>query len=693
MTSMRLRAPTLGRPRLAKPLAILGLLLASPAAAAGPPASASERPPADLTALSLEELMAVEVVSVSRRPEPISSAAAAVFVLTREDVRRSGATTIPEALRLVPGLQVARIDGNKWAISARGFNGRFANKLLVLIDGRTVYTPLFSGVFWDVQDTLLEDVERIEVIRGPGATLWGANAVNGVISILTRPAADTQGTLVTAGGGAEERGFVAARHGGLLGAATSYRVYGKLFDRDGGVETDGRDAADAWSVGRGGFRLERRTPAAATLTLQGDAYRGEVGSGLVVADVGALPRAVERTLRSDDRIAGGNLLGRWRHEPAQGSELRLQLYVDRTERETPVVDETRDTWDLELQYVAAATPRQRLLWGLGLRRTSDDIDGSDVLSFAPHSRTDELWSAFVQDEITVVPGRLWVTAGSKLEHNDYSGAEVQPALRALWRPRRDHSLWAAVSRAVRTPSRAEHDFRFNAQTLPPGVFGPGTPPVVVAAVGDRRFRPEELLAYELGWRTGVGARLFVDAAVFLHRYERLRTTRTGEPFFEPVPPPPHLVVPTVVGNEMEGDTYGLELAVDWRAGERLRLSGAFTLLEMDLELLPGADDPASLAAEGESPETQLHLHAAFDLRHDVELDLSGRYVAALPAHGIASYTALGLRLGWRPVPAVDLSLVGQNLLDAEHLEFTPEVITTPPVALERSLYGKVTWRF
>ncbi len=667
-------------------LAALGL----PLRAAGPNAAAT---PPDLSELSLEELMDVEVVSVSRRAGPISAAAAAVFVLTREDLRRSGATTIPEALRLVPGLQVARIDANKWAISARGFNGRFANKLLVLLDGRTVYTPLFSGVLWDVQDTLLEDVERIEVIRGPGATLWGANAVNGVINILTRAATDTQGTLVSAGGGSEERGFIAARYGGLLGPATAYRVYGKLFDRDASVEAGGGVAADAWSVGRGGFRLERTLSAASTLTVQGDGYRGEVGSGLVVADVAALPSARQRTIRSDDAIAGGNLLARWRHERGSGSEMRAQLYLDRTERDTVVVDETRDTWDLELQYAAAATARQRLIWGVGFRHTADDIAGSDVLTFTPAARSDALWSAFLQDEVTLVPERLSVIAGTKLEHNDYSGAEVQPTLRALWTPRHGHTVWGAVSRAVRTPSRAEHDFRFNAATFGPGTLAPGAPPVVSAAIGSPAFQPEELLAYELGWRTGVGGRLFVDAAAFLHRYDRLRSTRVGEPFLEVAPPPPHLVVPALVRNDMQGDAYGLELAADWRPVAGLRLAAAYTLLEMDLELLPGADDPAALAAEGESPRHQLHLRAAVDLSRDVELDLAGRWVDALPAHAIPSYAALDLRLGWEPVAGLELALVGQNLLDDEHVEFTPEVLTTPSVALERSLYGKVTWRF
>jgi iron complex outermembrane receptor protein len=686
MMSSGLRTPTPYTASRVLLLALAGSLLVDPAPAA-------PQPPADLTALSLEELMDVEVVSVSKRAEPISSAAAAVFVLTREDLRRSGATTIPEALRLVPGLQVARIDANKWAISARGFNGRFANKLLVLLDGRTVYTPLFSGVLWDVQDTLLEDVERIEVIRGPGATLWGANAVNGVINILTRPATDTQGTLVTAGGGAEERGFVAARYGGLLGAATAYRVYGKLFDRDAGVEVGGGEAADAWSVGRGGFRLERTLSEASALTLQGDGYRGEVGSALVVADVAALPNARQRTIRADDAIEGGNLLARWRHERRSGSEMRIQLYLDRTERDTAVVDETRDTWDLELQYAASATARQRLIWGLGFRRTADDIDGSDVLSFAPASRSDALWSAFLQDEITVVPERLSVIAGTKLEHNDYSGAEVQPTLRALWTPRPGHTVWAALSRAVRTPSRAEHDFRFNAATFPPNAFAPGAPPVISAAIGSRAFQPEELLAYELGWRTGVGERLFVDAAAFFHRYDRLRSTRVGDPFLEVAPPPPHLVVPALVRNDLEGDAYGLELAADWRPTEGLRLAAAYTLLELDLELRPGADDPAALAPEGESPRHQLHLRAAVDLARNLELDLAGRWVEELPAQAIPSYTALDLRLGWEPMAGLELALVGQNLLDDEHVEFTPEVLTTPSVALERSLYGKVTWRF
>jgi iron complex outermembrane receptor protein len=691
------RSPALGprretcRRQLLRWLLLLALCWPLPAAA-----GADQQPPppprdeVDLTELSLKELMDIEVVSVSKRAEPISAAAAAVYVLTREDLRRSGATSIAEALRLVPGVEVARIDANKWAVSARGFNGRFANKLLVLIDGRSVYTPLFSGVFWEVQDTLLEDVDRIEVIRGPGATLWGANAVNGVINIITRSAWDTTGSLVTAGAGSEERGFLGVRHGGLLGNSAAYRVYGKGFERDGGVDPAGGNGADDWSMIRGGFRVDRKLAAVGGLTLQGEVYDGEVGETLTLASR-AVPRPV--TADSDSQISGGDLLARWQRQLAADSDLAVQLYYDRTVREAEILDEDRDTFDVEVQHGFAPSPRHRVLWGLGYRRTADDIRSSDIVSFQPARRTDDLASAFVQDEFSLRPDRLWLILGSKFEHNDYSGFEFQPNVRALWRPRQRHTLWAAVSRAVRTPSRAEHDFRFIAQVLPAGALFPGSPTAVATIFGDRGFDSEDLLAYELGYRAGVAPGLFLDLATFYNRYDHLRTTRTGAPFLQTAPPPPHLVIPTRISNDLEGETYGAELAADWRLSPGWRLSAAYSWLEIQLRNRLNPADPTVRNDERASPRQQASLRSAVDLPGAVELDLTARYVGPLPSLGVKSYTGLDLRLGWKPRPRLEVSLVGQNLLDGEHLEFAPEVIPTHPTAVERSLYGRLTWRF
>ncbi|HEV8580421.1 MAG TPA: TonB-dependent receptor [Thermoanaerobaculia bacterium] len=665
----------------------------APAAALAdqPPEGSGTGTAVDLTELSLEELMDVEVVSVSKRSERISAAAAAVYVITQEDLRRSGATSIAEALRMVPGLEVARIDANTWAVSARGFNGRFANKLLVLIDGRSVYTPLFSGVFWDVQDTLLEDVDRIEVIRGPGATLWGANAVNGVINILTKSARETLGSLVTAGGGTEERWFLGARYGGSLGENGAWRAYVKGFDRDAGADPAGGEGVDGWSVKRGGFRVDRKLGDAAEWTLQGDLYDGEVGERLTLApSLTALVPVVQDT---ETAISGGNLLGRWQRTLSAASELTVQLYYDRTDRDYRFLDESRDTFDLELQHDVSPAPRHRVVWGLGYRRTADDLRDSDLLAFQPDRRTDDLASAFLQDEINLRADRLWLTVGSKLEHNDYSGFEVQPNARLLWTPGEHRTLWAAVSRAVRTPSRAEHDLQLSAPAFPAGALFPGSPPAIVATLGDRSFDSEELLAYELGYRAGVAPGLFVDLAAFYNDYDRLRTVRAEPPFLQLSPPPPHLVIPSFASNDMEGETYGAELAADWRPAGSWRLSAAYTWLEMRLRNRFDPADVTVAATEGQSPQQQLFLRSAMDLPGHFELDLAARYVDSLATGPVSGYTSADLRLGWKPRAGLELSLVGQNLLDAEHLEFAPEIIPTHPTAVERAVYGKVTWRF
>ena len=660
-------------------LALLGISAAATSAAAQT---------ADLTELSLEELMDVAVTSVSKRSEPISGAAAAVFVLTNEDLRRSGATSIPEALRLVPGLDVARIDSNKWAITARGFNGRFANKLLVLIDGRSVYTPLFSGVFWDVQDTLLEDVERIEVIRGPGATLWGANAVNGVINVITRPAGETRGGLLVAGAGSEERAFAGLRHGGALGAATAYRVYGKALERGSGERLTGGAGADDWSIARGGFRVDSTLAAGAGLTLQGGLYDGEVGETVTLQ---SLASPVPRGIDDDMEVSGAHLLTRWQRSYSETSELSLQLYYDRTQRKALFVEEDRDTLDAELQHGFAPTARQRVVWGIGFRRTADDIRGSEVLSFAPARETDDLVSAFFQDEIMLRPDRLWLTVGSKLEDDGYSGLEFQPNVRAVWIPRRHHTLWTSVSRAVRTPSRAERDLRLDGRVVGAGELFPGAPPAVVTTFGSRDFGSEELVAWELGYRLGLSPGLLLDLAAFYNDYDRLRSTRVGEPFLAAAPYP-HLVIPARLDNDLEGETRGAELVADWRATQRWRWTAAYSFLETRVrDRRTGAEGP--FAGEGESPRHQLSFRSAVDLARGLELDLTARWVDERPRLGIDSYASLDLRLGWKPRGSLEISLVGQNLLDGARVEFAPEIIPTHPTAAERGVYGKVAWRF
>lgn len=408
----------------------------------------AQKHPIDLTNMSLEDLMNLEVTSVSKKEQKLSQTAAAIYVVTQEDIRRSGATSIPEVLRMVPGLQVARLSGSKWAITSRGFNGRFANKMLVLVDGRSVYTPTFSGVFWDVQDLLLEDVERIEVIRGPGGTLWGANAVNGVINIITKPAKETQGGFLTAGSGSEERGFGGFRYGGKLGRDIAYRLYSKYFNRSNLADMSGRNSPGGWDILRGGFRMDWKGTERDSLTLQGDIYNGHIrerNSSIV-----SLVPPFRRTLDSQTGVSGGNVMALWNRTFAGGSAMRLQMYYDRTRHEdsSAVITsrgEIVDSSDLDFQHRFALGKRQDIVWGIGYRFTSDSVQNTFSVAFDPNHRATHLFSTFVQDEIFIVKDRLRLTVGSKFEHNDYTGFEAQPSLRLLWTPNDRHTFWGAIS--------------------------------------------------------------------------------------------------------------------------------------------------------------------------------------------------------------------------------------------------------
>jgi len=631
----------------------LGLLVAvspwSTLAAAEGPVSA-----ADLKQLSIEELMQIDVTSVSRRSERLSQAAAAVTVITGEELRRSGVASLPEALRLATSLHVARTTQGTWAISARGFNITTANKLLVLIDGRTVYTPLFSGTFWDVQDTLLEDVERIEVIRGPGATLWGANAVNGIINIITKKAADTQGGLVTAGGGApEQRGFGGVRYGGKLGEAGFYRVYGKSFDRGPLEFADGQSARDPMRMEQGGFRSEWKTAAADAFTLQGDAYTGRLGAAI----------------RDDTELDGGNLLGRWAHKASDRSDLELQVYWDRTHRMIPdSFEEHRDTWDLDLQNHLRPAARHDVVWGIGFRRTRDRVGNSAVVAFLPDRRTQDLYSFFAQDEIALARERVHLTIGTKVEHNDTSGFEVQPNIRLAWTPNARRTFWGAVSRAVRTPTRLDEDVRFLA--------GP-----VVILRGDPDFQSEKLTAWEAGWRQQLRSDLSVDTAAFYNVYDDLRSQApltAGKPF------------PIVLANNLQGETWGVEVRSNVQLSSWCRWQAGYAFFDKHLHLKPGTRDSFDGRQEGNDPQNRLSLRWLIDLPGRVELDSWLRWVDRLPFPEVASYTELDLHLGWHPRRSVELSLVGQNLLHGSHPEFGAGPAREE---VERGYYGKVAWSF
>ncbi|MCP4691466.1 MAG: TonB-dependent receptor, partial [Desulfobacterales bacterium] len=611
-------------------------------------------------------------------------APAAVFVITNEDIRRSGVTNIPDALRMAPGIHVARINASSWAITARGFNRYFSNKLLVMIDGRTVYSPLYSGVYWSAQDVLLEDIDRIEVIRGPGASLWGANAVNGVINIITKSSRDTVGGLVVAGAGTEERGFGAVRYGTRVGKNAHVRAYAKYFDRDAGGDFGGIEANDDWRKFHTGFRADARPSAVDSLTLQGDVFGG---------DTGMTHRSAGRTASSEvlapgeGDLAGGHLLARWKHSFATSGDLALQMYYDRTDIENLLIDEVRDTLDIDFQHDFAIAERHEFLWGLEYRWTRDEQGAARIIEYDPPERTLDLFSLFIQDRITLVENRLWLTIGARFENGYYTDWEVQPTGRLSWRPLEAHTFWAAVSRAVRTPSRMDKDGRHPDMVAPPGSPGnPSSLPFIIRIVGSDVFESETLTAYEAGWRFQPSERLFCDLTLFYNDYRDLRVMEmTGPPSLDPGPPPA-LVTTMMLQNNADVRTRGVELAVTWSPLEWWRLQfeyGWFGVTQSD----------NAMDVKGSSPEHQLGLRSSMDLPWNLELDVWPRHVDELSSLGVDSYTSLDIRLGWRPTEDLEFSLVGQNLLEKERAEFqdmhSPLISTT----VERGVYGKITWRF
>ena len=607
-----------------------------------------------LKKVPFEELFNLEITTVSRRPERLVDAPSAIQVITAEEIRRSGASSLPEALRLASNLQVAQVDSSRWAISARGFNATTANKLLVLIDGRSVYTPLFSGVFWDVQNVMLEDIDRIEVISGPGATLWGANAVNGVINVITKSARDTQGALLSGGGGSFLRGFGNARYGDKIGQDVYFRLYGMGFDRDNTVLRSGREASSNWFMGQGGFRADWLPSYGTRATVQGNFYGGDI------AQAGP----------GDVAVDGQNLIGRWTHPLATESDISLQVYWDRTRRRIPnSITEVLNTVDLDLQHRLPLGARNKFIWGAGYRFMHDQVDNAAAIAFLPGRRDLQLFSAFAQDEITLVQNQLFLTIGSKFEHNDYSGFEFQPSVRLAWSPATDQTLWAAVSRAVRSPSRIDTE-----------LFAPSTPPFVLQGGGDR-FDSEKVITYELGYRAELSQRLGLSISTFFNDYDDIRSV-------EPIAGAPGQFI---ILNRLRAKTYGVELSTTWQPLDWWRLRGGYTYLRKEIRLGDSGDINRG-RGEGNDPHHQFLVQSMVNLPADLEFDSVLRYVDNLNQRGalVPSYVSLDLRLGWRPTPNWEFAIIGQNLLDKQHPEFGAPAMRQE---IPRSVYGKVTWRF
>ena len=675
-------APSAGRILLA---GFLAVCLTSPT-----PAQTSRSVP-DVTAMSMEDLMNLQVTSVSKRTQKVADAAAAIFVITQDDIRRSGATSIPEALRLAPGLEVARIDQNKWAIGSRGFNGRFDNKLLVLIDGRSVYTPLFSGVYWNVQDVMLEDVDRIEVIRGPGATLWGANAVDGVINVITKKAKATQSAVVTAGAGTDERAAGGVRYGGKLGDNTYYRAYTKYFDWGPSAYPSGMTAHDGWDALRGGFRADWTPAGANSLTVQGDVYRSRFDETLTVASLSA---PYSNTFPNDGKYSGGNILGRWNHT-SERSSMSLQMYYDNTTiTDHSLFGDHQNILDLDFQHGFHVGDSQQIVWGLGYRSIRDKNESSFTVSLQPNQVTLNQFSTFLQDEISLVDNRLQITLGSKFERNEFTGFEIEPNARLLWNLTPNQSIWTAVSRAVRTPALTEEGLRLNSAVIPPGAPSNPTPfPAVIAVFGSHQFNSEDLLAYELGYRVQATSNLSLDIATFYNNYSNLRTAEPGAPRVEGSPAPTDIVIPFVAGNKMSGGTYGVELFADWKVVPKWRLAGSYSYLQMDIHKNANSLDPTPDNPNGSSPRHQWYLRSSIDLPKHFDQDTTLRFVDQLPGLNVPSYYSLDAHLGWRPVTRVEMSIGGQNLLNNWHFEFMPDFVNTSPTVVKRSIFGSITVKF
>ncbi len=632
----------------------------------------------DVTNLSLQELMSLDLVvtSPAKKAQKLSDAASAVYVLTNEDIRRSGATTIQDALRLVPGVQVARISAHKWAVSIRGFNSQFASKIQVLIDGRSIYSQLNAGVAWDIHNPMLEDIDRIEVIRGPGASLWGANAVNGVINIITRNANATEGNLLVAGGGNEDRVLTAFRHGGKIDEHSAYRVYGRYFDRAQGASLNGGETHDGSRGVQTGFRTDLQLSPRDQMTIQGDYFQGQEQELL---DPGFL-----RPQEIHTRAWQYNVLGRWQHVGQAGDELSLQFYYNReqwqNDRDTPLLLNYHiDTLDLDFQHRFAMTGSQELTWGMGYKLVMDNYsDTSPIISLDPKQRNIQLFSAFLQDEITLAPGFWRVIVGSKFQHNDYTGFEFQPTIRSIWNWADRHVLWTAVSRATRTPSRVESDATVQFSSTQTSLR---STPAQFTFVNAETLRSERMLAYELGYRFQASSRLDFDLAAFYNAYDRLNNL--DDIRFDPATK--QLLIGTTYSGE--ASAWGVELAMDWRPLDSVSIKANYSYLNTRSSVL------GIVSNQDTAPKHKAVLSTAYQLGRQWELDLTGRYVSRIELLAVGAYFGLDARLAWKPLDNLEISLVGQNLLDSSHPEFDERTFETIPTEIERSLYGKFRLQF
>lgn len=653
------------------------LLIACAWSAAQEPDEAGGR----LKGLSLAQLGNIEVTTVSKGPVKLSQTPAAIYVITQEDIRRAGVRSLPEALRLAPGVDVAQIDSVKWAVGIRGFQSRLSRAVLVLIDGRSVYSPLFHGVYWEVQDTLIEDIDRIEVIRGPGGTIWGANAVNGVINIITKNARDTKGALVSAGGGNVNQGFLDFRTGGGNNSGFNYRVYGKGTDQGPEYHSDGRQFDD-WRRMQAGFRTDWDVNPRNTITVQGDIYDGLAGESVRVTTLNppSSPAVEQNAL-----LSGGNVLARWQHMFSATSDLQIQAYYDRVNRRQANQAEYRDTYDVDLVHHLTLFGGQDFIWGFGARASAGKVPQVvPTYVFNPHERTDQLYTAYAQDSIPVVADKLVFTAGAKVLHESLSGLDVEPSARILWTPTSRRTFWGAVTRAVRTASDIE-------DTLTTTSLVSISPLIFNRTQGDRIFTDETVVGYEAGYRNLVSNTFSLDIAAFHNRYNHLLSLEPLTPLTENNGGVTATIDPFINLNGVKGSTSGVEIAPDWKPRAWWRLQGSYSFLRMDMRTIATSHDATTVPSlEGSSPHHQVRVQSWFDLMRNMEFTATWRYVSALPAIAVDGYNTADARFAWRAVPRVEFAVTAQNLLQPHHGEFSGD--PGPVVGIKRSIFASLTFR-
>jgi iron complex outermembrane receptor protein len=665
---------------------LFGVLALVPSVAAADSNAQPDASTQELKQLSLEQLGNIEVTSVTKAPESVWNTPAAIYVITQEDIQRSGATNIPEALRLAPGVEVARINGDTWAIGIRGFGTRLSRSVLVLIDGRSVYSPLLTGVYWEVQDTLMEDIDRIEVIRGPGGTIWGPNAVNGVINIITKSSKDTQGGLVAGGGGNVQRGFGEARYGASAGKDFTYRVYGKGFGWEPQYHPDGHNY-DAWQAGQAGFRMDWRRNTRDSFTLQGDIYNQDLGESVSVTTYEPPQTLIQDGYGS---LSGGNLLWRWRRTQGEKKDIQVDAYYARDNRHELNFGDLRDTCDGDYLQ-RAPLKRQELSWGASV----DVSHGHNPmvvsgLVFLPGTRTDWLYTGFIQDEIAIKPEKVALFVGTKVLQTNYTGFDWEPSVRFLYTPTKTQTLWAAFTSAVRTPADVERAFYLSSRlgTAPNGL------PFFARFNANPNFVSEDLNGYEIGYRRTVGGKLYVDIATFFNQYANLFSEElTSDIHFEDNPPPPHEIITAQFGNGYKGTTEGGEIVAQWQPNPWVRLSGSYSFLEMHIKIANNSatNVGSPLTTQGSSPQHQVLAQAWFNLPKAVTLDPQVRYVSSLPGLDIPAYVTGDITLGWNPTRQLLLQVVGKSLFQPWHYEFSYD--PRGPVGIRRSIFAKIEWRW